>query len=966
MMGREAAPRQGGKTMLAEAHSTSDRSARALLEREGELAALERLIIDARDARGRLLLIEGPAGIGKTRLLEAARERACELGVSVLAARGGELERDFGFGIARQLLEPALASAEAVEREQLLSGAAHLAGPVFTLHRRIEDGDEGDPTHAVLHGLYWLVANLSERSPLVLAIDDVHWADRPSLRFLLHLVRRLDGVRAAIAIAARTGEKADYPELLSALKLEAVPPIVRPNPLSETAVASVVRTSLGDDAGLMLFAACHETTGGNPFLLTELIEELRREPRRASEISPAAVRDLASDRIAAALLLRVGRLDPQAPALARAVAVLGAQASLREAAALAGLDHAETRRLAEALTDAGVLDEGAPLRFVHPLVRASVYEDIPPAERAALHGRAADLLAEDDADPEAIALHLLSTDPAGEAQIVVTLRMAARVAISRGAPEVATSYLRRALDEPPSESVRPGLLLELGSAAARAGEPHGFNLMREAFGLAREPRTTAATGLELGRALMFNTKTMDESVHVLERALEAADDAELATRIEALLLICGITTASARRRVAERLREVRHRVDALPPERARMLLAPIAADLAISDGTASQAAALAKRALAGGSLARYHVESDLPVLYSAVWTLVHTGDADDARIALSEAIASTQACGSPLALALASAFDAFARFRTGDLSAGMAAARTTIELASAPSWGIPTVATLAAALIERGDLEGARAELAQLDGTYDPEVLPSQIMRESRARLCIADGHPAAALDELLAIARWEEAWKPATGIVPVAWRSAAALAQMALGDMEAARALAEDEVALARRFGAARPIGVALRALGLIEDTERGLALLDEAVVVLERAEDRLEHARALVDLGAALRRASRSTEARTRLAQGMDVAHSCGATALVERAHGELVAAGARPRRLVTTGLEALTPSERRVAEMAANGTTNKEIAQRLFVTLRTVEMHLTNAYRKLQISSRREISEALHAER
>jgi DNA-binding CsgD family transcriptional regulator len=196
-----------------------------------------------------------------------------------------------------------------------------------------------------------------------------------------------------------------------------------------------------------------------------------------------------------------------------------------------------------------------------------------------------------------------------------------------------------------------------------------------------------------------------------------------------------------------------------------------------------------------------------------------------------------------------------------------------------------------------------------------------------------------------------------------VAWRSEAALAHAALDEIDEAERLASEEVELARAFGAPRALGVALRAAGLVaRDPARGLGLLREAVAVLEPSPARLEHARALTDLGAALRRANRRAEAREPLRQGLDVAHRCGAIALADRARGELVATGARPRRQLLTGLESLTPSERRVAQLAAQGLTNREIAQGLFVTARTIETHLTRVYQKLDITSRDDLPPTL----
>jgi DNA-binding CsgD family transcriptional regulator len=195
-----------------------------------------------------------------------------------------------------------------------------------------------------------------------------------------------------------------------------------------------------------------------------------------------------------------------------------------------------------------------------------------------------------------------------------------------------------------------------------------------------------------------------------------------------------------------------------------------------------------------------------------------------------------------------------------------------------------------------------------------------------------------------------------------VPWRSWAAEGLRRLDRNEEARALAAEELALARRWGDPRAIGAALRVLGLVEGGEAGIGLLREAVEVLAVSEARLEHSRALVDLGAALRRANQRTEARARLREGVDLARTVGALGLAERANDEIAATGARPRKLLQTGLDALTASERRVAQLAADGMSNKEIAQTLFVTIKTVEMHLSHAYRKLEISSRVQLGKAL----
>jgi DNA-binding CsgD family transcriptional regulator len=193
-------------------------------------------------------------------------------------------------------------------------------------------------------------------------------------------------------------------------------------------------------------------------------------------------------------------------------------------------------------------------------------------------------------------------------------------------------------------------------------------------------------------------------------------------------------------------------------------------------------------------------------------------------------------------------------------------------------------------------------------------------------------------------------------------WRSEAALAHHALGNRQAAEQLLTEELELAQAIGLPRCVGVALRAQGLLTGGPEGIALLERAVETLAGSPARLEHARALCDLGAARRRARQRVAAREPLRQALEAAHRLGAAALAERARTELLATGARPRRLVQRGRDALTPSERRVCEMAAQGSSNRAIAQALFVTVRTVEVHLNHAYAKLEVPSRAHLAAAL----
>ena len=264
--------------------------------------------------------------------------------------------------------------------------------------------------------------------------------------------------------------------------------------------------------------------------------------------------------------------------------------------------------------------------------------------------------------------------------------------------------------------------------------------------------------------------------------------------------------------------------------------------------------------------------------------------------------------------------------------------------------------------MEQGKL--AEAATALEPGRPDEsmaEDVALYFLRHSRARLRLLQGDLAGGLEAMSDVgARFERSGGRNPALLP--WRSHAALALLRLGERDEARRLAAQELELARTWGAPRALGAALRAAGLVDGGAEGLRLLEEAVEVLADSPAKLEHAKARTELGAALRRQNRRSAAREQLRRAVELATVCGAAPLAAHAEAELLATGARPRRIALSGVESLTPSERRVAEMAAGGPTNREIAQALFVTPKTVEMHLSRAYRKLGINSRSQLSAVL----
>ncbi|MDW5598822.1 AAA family ATPase, partial [Conexibacter stalactiti] len=356
--------------------ATSER----LLERDAEVARLRRALAAATDGAGGVTVLAAPAGLGKTALLEAALAEAAANGLRPLTARAGELEQEFAFGVVRQLVEPAVVAASDEERARLLSGAARRAATVLDLE---PDAALDRDVHATLHGLYWLLLNLAADGPLVLAIDDLQWADEPSLRCLAYVARRLEGVPLAIVATMRTeaaGGRVELPDAATdsasavaatAARLTAIEELlagpgaerIEPAPLSVEAVAELLERALGRPSEPAFATACRAHTAGNPFLLSEVVAELAAEGVAPTAARAAELERIVPTRVGETLRRHLARLAPDARALAAAVAVLGEGAELPVAAELAALGRARAAVVAAELVGAQVLAPAAAPRF---------------------------------------------------------------------------------------------------------------------------------------------------------------------------------------------------------------------------------------------------------------------------------------------------------------------------------------------------------------------------------------------------------------------------------------------------------------------------------------------------------------------------------------------------------------------------------------------------------------------------
>lgn len=916
-----------------------------LIERSDELMAIERGLDAARGKEGCCAWIEGPAGIGKTSLAAEACRMGAARGFRVLEATGVELERGFPFGVVRQLYEPFLRGLNPTEREALAQGAAAVFGTAAP------DGGDADLSFQVLHGLYWLVAELAQRDPLLIVIDDAQWADYPSLRHLLYLCRRLEGLAVIVMIAERTGEEA--PTVLDELR-ETAAARIAPQPLSASGALRLARAIFDAEPSPAFISASVERTGGSPLYLHETLAALRDEDLRPDDSSIEAVGRIDAEGLARHVSRRIESVDRAAPSVAGAIAVLGERARPGRVALLNDVPAARVAEIVEQLRGRGILDGGDVPRFTHPVIRAAVEASLSAGQVDAWHRSAARLLDREGAGADHVAGHLLSCLPEDDPWVVECLREFAATAMRRGAPDLAARALTRALEEPPPTDTRIEVLCELAAAEDATGEAdEALAHFAEASKRAANPGRRAEIAIARAQ-ILASTNRFSEAVAVLDGELERIGDSDplLQQRIDAELITYALFSEEARGSGLERLASYAGRVPEGPA--AQPILTAMATGVALTGERAAESAELAERALREGGFRNGGLTGEL--WFITAWILIFSDRPDLAESSAREKLEPTRSEGRVREIFAVELTLACARYRQGALPGGVSGARAALAVADPGAHRAWAHGVHALALLDSGELEAVEAALEAAEPEHWHKDAPGSFsLYWARAQLRLEQGRYDEAAADLDVLRRRGEAVGPGLRTNNDVRHPVEVLLAHRRGEAEEARDLAAAELDVARRFGGDGYVGTMLRLSGIVAESDDRLCFLRESVEVLRGSVFRLEHARSLVELGAELRRRGERVAAREPLAEGLDLAYRCGASRVVSQAMEELRAAGARPRRAVREGPDALTATESRMAVLAASGRSNREIAQELCVTLKTVEGTLMRAYAKLGISGR-----------
>jgi DNA-binding NarL/FixJ family response regulator len=919
-----------------------------LYERTVEISAIDAALDSLGQGRGSCLVLEGRAGRGKSTLVDYAVERARESGAKTWVVRARHLASAAPFEVLRRLLGPAVEEAGGVDA---LDGAARFAIPLFT--------PGADLSQGVDYGCQWLVAWLAERSPLVLAIDDAHWADGASLRVLLDVQADISVQPVTMVVASRPVENPEVQGLLAAMATQPDCHLLAPATLSREAVAEVVTDKLGEPPNSAFVDECLKVSRGNAFYLHELLRPYQTDsrPNRQSFVRNGTLS------LRRTVAWRLGELGPEATVLAQAAAVLGDGCSLHLAAELARLEEATAVYQASRLEVASILQHGDPVEFLHPLLRAAVEAELPDVVQGELHSRAARLLWFSGEPPESVALHLVNSPGSGDAEVAAFLTDEGEAALEAGSIALATQLLRRALEEPAPADERPRISVALGRAEHALGQLDAARQHLEAVMESHDRSMMLTAAAELFDVLLDAGQFADLGrLHRRVVELNPTGDSLAEVRLHAQLLADifmavepGLAMPPDLAVIGAQDLPVRRDID-------RYLVVTAAIfERTMQHGTTQRLVDNLRRAVAAldgiddGTLSVWDARAALEAATFLADDEVAEADAIFERLGPSVSRLRGSAPSLQRELEHRRLLSALGKGDYEDVLAAIALAEQRMGRPEMSRFTVGHRFIRGWIALERGDYAAAGELLATRTG--EATLYP--------ALGALLSGEPERVLDMLAAQEFSAEVDGPVTAVeVELDPHLVASHAYELLGDRENALREADREVAIRRIYGPRFRLAQALRRRASFESSRRAVDLLAEAVDLAMSTPRRPVIARVLASYGAALRRVERVPEARAALYRAVDMAGEMGMDRLRERAYRELVLAGGRPRRVRATGPRSLTAAQQKVAQLAAAGRTNRQIAEDLFVTIKTVETHLATVYRKLGIATREQLADVLRA--
>ena len=923
-----------------------------LVERRRELDLLWDAFADSTRGRGRFVLISGGLASGKTELLHAFSEQVTDHGAVLLTATAARAEQGLRMGVVWQLCQGPHVPPELLDRMSLLTGGSNTGEPDAADARQAEarqaEARQADARQAdarTAHAVCAMLLELAEQRPVVIAVDDVQFTDSASLEMLRYLRCRMRSAKLLMVLTEWERPHLIRPPLRAEVTRQPHRRITL-GPLSAAGVAELISRRLDTDSGARLARGCYALGGGNPFLTNALIED---QTHRPVPPSPGGVdTPTVGAAFREAVLDCLHRWDPEFMRVAGGTAVLGEHATEELVGELVGVQPRTVGQVFEVLAGAGLASGG---RLRHPEIVATVLESLTPQDRSTLHGRAAELLYRDGVDALEVSRQVTAVDQVPGPWAVPLLRHAAEQSLAEDAG-LAVRYLELAIRACEDGRERVALRAAAVRAAWRVN-----------------PSAAALHLAPLGEALAAGELSWRDALPVIRHQLWQGDLATAAEQLRAMHAAAG----PADPRSAAELRLAGEWIygrllDRLPEDVRSWLAAPEPTGSSFPwrrsatldtlwTGEDSDVVSAAEHVLQGclGDIVP-------EVGATAVLALDYTGRHKRARYWCETLFEEAQRQHATTWQAVFGCVRAELALRRGDLQAAREQATLALGLLHTQSWGV-LIGLPLSVLVRVETALGRPEDAAELLDRAVPEAMFDTV---AGARYLHASGHyhlacgrPLAAIEDFErgggAMRRWGF---DLPAMVP--WRGDLAQAYLELGMRREARALVIEQLGRPRSTVGPRARAVSLRTLaGCAEPSER-VRILREAVQIFERCSSRLELAHALTDLSHAHRELGDLSNAQLVLRRADQIAKAChhGVTAAQPRRHAELAARRPTDRVAQGIGVSALSGAEQKVAELAANGHSNREIGRKLSITVSTVEQHLTKVYRKLNVSRRTDL--------
>lgn len=812
---------------------------------------------------------------------------------------------------------------------------------------------EGRPLGDLVYGVRWVLEDMAGDQPVMLVVDDLQWADEDSLHALDLLVNTLQHQPCLVVYAVRAGEQVSAPESLSRVRRAST--ALTLEPLSRDAVAEQVRASR-DDADDRLVDEVFAASGGVPFFLTELLS------------APAGT----SDAVIASVVGRVNRVGKTAEFTAQAACLLDGQATVGTVAELTQQPVDVVADDISGLVSAQILDlDGGTIHPRLPMICDAVLAGMSASDASAMHATAARILAGRGAARAVVARHLAHTMAGTDPDVRKRLHERGEQAIQAGEPDQAVGYLDRALAEGPVTADHVGLLGSAARAKAATGRlDDAISLWERAVDLTDEETVRDQLRGEIGDALVQAGRHHD-ALETFGSLLEDADTGPARQRLVVRMVMAGLISGASITHLREQVTDVLAHDRAADSPEDRLSLAA-GAVLQVFEGRPSdQVHELVARAISGGRLLEEET-ADGAAIYLATGVLGWLSAYAEADVLLSGAVEDARNRGSALSgtslgLANASACRGTIRMRMGMVTEAVADLEAAMEQ-RVTGWNT-FLGQAAAALVEcrvaRGELDQLAPLHDELEGLSHVPGMTGAYATYALADLAAANGDHERAAQMYAGVGRLVGSRMDNPAILP--WRAGESLARIRLGQHREAVALSTENLRRAREFGAPFALAQALRTQSAVDPTGDRVQLLREAMDLLRETQAPRLEAQVATDLAGMLILTQGNAdhgEIVGLLRRAESFAGFQELRPLAERVHRLLERVGEPVKRSVSDAVSALTVSERRVADLAASGLSNRQIAQQLFVTVKAVEWHLSNVYRKLGIRSRTRLPAVLSA--